>query len=169
MANDPDQRPENTNRKQKFVPPLITLFVAGLPKGQPRPRAFAMKTKGGGYTARVFDAGTAEGWKSEIAQTWKGVVPATPIITEPVALFLTFLMPRPKSHFTKKGLRPDAPRWCAKKPDADNLSKAVMDCLSVIGVWQDDDQVVVLQAEKKFANPDEQSGCEIILCDPVEE
>ena len=148
--------------------PLTTLFVVGLPKGQPRPRAFAMKTKGGGYTARVFDAGTAEGWKSQIAMTWKGVVPKMPTITEPVALFLTFYMPRPKAHSTKKGLRPDAPRWCATKPDADNLAKAVMDCLSTISVWQDDDQVVVLQSEKKYADNGE-TGVEIILCEPVEE
>lgn len=46
---------------------MITFFAQGLPKGQPRPRAFAMKI-GNKFQARVFDSGTAENWKSRIAE-----------------------------------------------------------------------------------------------------
>ena len=38
------------------------LSAPGIPKGQPRPRAFSRN----GH-ARVFDPGTAEGWKSAVA------------------------------------------------------------------------------------------------------
>lgn len=35
--------------------------------GQPRPRAFARRMGDGKFVARVFESGTAEGWKSLIA------------------------------------------------------------------------------------------------------
>lgn len=46
----------------------ITFFIHGDPKPQPRPRAFARRM-GAKFVARVYDAGTAEGWKSQIAMT----------------------------------------------------------------------------------------------------
>ena len=53
----------------EFAP--ITVRVYGEPKGQPRPRAFAKPIGGGKFSARVYDAGTAEGWKSQIAQAFR--------------------------------------------------------------------------------------------------
>lgn len=45
--------------------------------------------------------------------------------------------------------------YCDKRPDLDNYIKAVLDSISDAGcVWQDDNQVVALQAEKKYSlNP----------------
>ncbi len=137
----------------------IEFFVVGQPKGQPRPRAFAFAGK-----ARMYDPGTAEAWKGQIAAAWKDAAPDWVKIECPVSLMLSFYMPRPKSHFKKSGLRPDAPTFCAKKPDADNMAKAVMDALTQIGVWGDDDQVVVLRVVKQFTMGGN-SGCAITLKD----
>lgn len=135
----------------------ITLFVAGIPKGQPRARAFSR-----GGMVRMYDPGTADAWKQCITIEWKRYAQNYKKIVGPCALDLTFKMPRPKSHYTKKGLKPESPIWFDHKPDADNLAKAVMDCLTDIGVWEDDDQVVHLSVQKAYAEGDD-TGCWISI------
>jgi Holliday junction resolvase RusA-like endonuclease len=142
----------------------LKVDVAGEPKGQPRPRAFARKM-GGKYVARVYDAGTAEGWKSLVAAAVRPHLPDAPW-TEPLIVELSFTMPRPRGHFRtgKRAheLRDDAPSWHTGKPDGDNLAKAVLDTLSQIGLWRDDCQVVVLRVLKAYPTCDEDRvGCEI--------
>ena len=136
----------------------MTFFVHGEPKGQPRPRAFARNGM-----VRMYDPGTAEGWKSLIADGWRRGLGSYEEMNVPVCLKLQFLMPRPKSHFGKGGcLKESAPRWFTGKPDADNLSKAVMDALTQIGAWQDDKLVVDLRATKMYAGYGGQ-GCLISI------
>lgn len=127
-----------------LIPPT---FVPGIPKGQPRPRAFAHNGK-----ARVFDPGTAEGWKNSIAVALGPALCNRPPATVPVLVRCVFLFPRPKAHYTKKGLRENAPRFHAGKPDTDNLLKAVMDALTTLGVWQDDAQVAWVECSKQYAD-----------------
>lgn len=128
-------------------------FAYGHPKGQPRPRAF---NRGG--RAAVYDPGTAEGWKGQIALACKALEGAQH--DGPLHVELSFMMPRPKGHFLTRGLRPNAPRWFTGKPDADNLAKAVLDALTQIGAWKDDSLVTVLTASKEFGdNP----GCFITI------
>lgn len=144
--------------------PTIQIFVAGDPKGQPRPRAFARNGM-----VRMYDPATAEGWKSAIADEWRRSASAHKTVTGPVSLTLRFYMPRPKSHFNSKGeLKPTAPQYYERKPDADNLAKAVMDALTQLRAWQDDDQVVILKVVKQYCPSHESgyagsSGCEITL------
>lgn len=129
----------------------IQFAVSGEPKPQPRPRAFARKLAGGGYAARVFDAGTAEAWKSLVAQAAKPWLPATPC-QEALRLSLVFEFARPKAHFTTRGvLRANAPCHPMGKGDVDNLAKAVLDALTQIGLWRDDGQVVKLEVVKRYA------------------
>jgi len=129
--------------------PTISFFVQGIPKGQPRPRAFARKI-GGKFVARVYDAGTAEAWKSNIAVNSKPYIPATPLEL-PLMVALRFYMPRPKSHFGKKGLKESAPQIFVHKPDCDNLAKAVLDALTQLGFWKDDCQITTLNIKKRYA------------------
>lgn len=121
---------------------MIEFRVNGIPKGQPRPRAFAR----GGHAA-VYDPGTAEGWKSDIAMAAKPHIPATPLAGA-VKLTIDFLLPRPKRLCRKNDPCCTLPAMC--KPDLDNFCKAVMDCLTRIGMWQDDAQVVKLDAMKHY-------------------
>lgn len=127
----------------------IQFFVSGEPKGQPRPRAFARRM-GNKFVARVYDVGTAEQWKSQIALAAKPFIPTEPI-TGAVALRILFHLPRPKAHSRSNGeLKPTAPTWHVGKPDLDNFAKAVMDALTQIGVWLDDSQVASLTLLKQY-------------------
>lgn len=83
------------------------------------------------------------------------------IFTGPVEVRLEFFMPRPKSHFRANGSRKaDAPRWVEKKPDLDNLEKAVLDALTNIGLWRDDSQVVRVSKSKVYCD---QPGCAVVV------
>jgi len=141
----------------------ISVYVRGEAKGQPRPRAFAMKGKNGSKPAiRMYEPGTAEGWKGQIADAFKPHLPDEPH-TGPVKVSLAFFAKRPKNQFrTGKHadeLRPDAPTLYVKKPDADNLAKAVLDALTVLQFWKDDDQVVDLIVRRRWVNPGNAPGC----------
>jgi len=140
---------------------VISFRVYGDPKGQPRPKAFAR----GGHAA-VYDPGTAEGWKSLVAMAAKEVIPATPL-TGPLQVDIEFYFKRPKSHFgSKKGvpyLKDFAPYWYTRKPDRDNLDKAVLDALTQLGVWEDDQQVVAGTIVKRYILGPEKPGATITI------
>lgn len=136
---------------------LYDLFVPGDPKGQPRPRAFARK----GFGARVYDPGTAEHWKGEIAVCFPRQGAG---LVGPLSVWLRFLFKRPQAHARKDGtLKPTSPAWHTAKPDSDNAAKAVLDCLTTIGVWRDDAQVAELHVTKKYADPGCSTGCQITI------
>lgn len=125
----------------------LTFFAQGEPKGQPRPRAFSR----GGH-ARVYDPGTAENWKSQIAVAAKeqNQIPTVPI-DAPVRVKMVFSFPRPKSHFRSNGdVKENAPHWHVARPDVDNLQKAVMDALTALGFWRDDSLVAEVESVKKY-------------------
>lgn len=139
----------------------IIVKVRGNPKPQPRPRAFSR----GGHTG-VYDPGTSNEWKSCVKLAAAGTTSET--IACPVSVQLDFNFKRPASHYRtgkfSHELRDDAPRWHVKKPDADNLAKAVLDALTDMKFWHDDSQVISLTITKKWAdiaNP----GC-LILVEP---
>lgn len=138
--------------------PALEVFVAGKPKGQPRPKAFSR-----GKHAGVYDPGTAEEWKGIVRQEVKARWDGQPW-EGAVSLSLGFKMPRPKGHSNSKGLlKFSAPLFHLGKPDADNLAKAVMDALTNLGVWKDDSQVAVLRVRKEYASL---PGCLINISEP---
>lgn len=142
---------------------MIQFFAEGIPKGQPRPKAFAFHGK-----ARVYDPGTAEHWKGQVALAARDHRPEKPI-TGPLRVILGFRFPRPKSHFrTGKNagqLRADASPYHTGKPDSDNCAKAVLDALSHLGIWQDDAQVAILKVWKMYqAGP---VGCYVTI-EPIQ-
>jgi len=143
--------------------PIFDVHAVGEPKGQPRPRAFVRAGR-----AAVYDAGTAEGWKSAVATACKPLEGRG--LDTPLMLILTFHMPRPKGHFGAKGLlERHACTLFVRKPDADNLAKAVMDAMTMIGVWRDDDQVTDLVVRKRYADPGTPAGCRIQIHQVAEE
>lgn len=138
----------------------IAFFAPGEPKGQPRPRAFAFKGR-----ARVYDPGTAEGFKASIATAAKehaGKLHAGPFDVDIVLFF-----PRPKGHLKANGgLKPSAPFFHTGKPDLDNVAKAILDTLSEksgIGLWKDDNAVVRLSIRKAWADPERPAGALVII------
>ena len=127
--------------------------VQGIPKGQPRPRAFAR-----GGRAAVYDPGTAEGWKGAIALAARPYLPPAPLDC-PLRLTVAFFFPRPGRLSSKKS--PDEQIPHTAKPDADNALKAVMDCLTQIGMWRDDALVCSTIVEKYYAAKTQAPGAVI--------
>lgn len=150
-------------------PVAIEFFVAGEPKGQPRARSFVLRgkngkpimTKDGQPIVRNYDPSTAEGWKAQIATAAKDLVPF-PALDGPVRVDEFFVFRRPKSHYRTGRLsgvlRDDAPDWHEGKPDRDNLDKAVLDALKVLGFFADDARVCLGTLSKIYG---EEPGCTI--------
>lgn len=122
----------------------IEFTAYGTPKAQPRAKACIR-----GKHAGVYDPGTADDWKSIVRnaalEAWDG----KPLIG-PLYVQIDAWLPRPKSHFTKKGLRENAPSWVESKPDLDNLEKAILDALTNLGLWRDDSQVARVAKRKRY-------------------
>ena len=75
-----------------------------------------------------------------------------------IYMTLTFYMPRPKNHYRTgkyKHLLKDRCKdvvYYGIRPDLDNLVKFYMDLLNK-GFYEDDSQICILQAEKKYSDP----------------
>jgi Holliday junction resolvase RusA-like endonuclease len=139
----------------------INFYVEGIPKGQPRPKAFSR----GGHAA-VYDPGTAESWKSLVAVAAKPFQPQIPF-NGPLTLCLDFTFPRPKCHYRSGKnshlLKEGCPNFHTSKPDSDNLAKAVMDAMTQLSFWMDDSQVWSLYVSKLYTPNGGRSGCSISL------
>ena len=142
----------------------LTFTVQGEPKGQPRPRAFARKV-GAIHVARFYDSDVADAWKRQVSLAIAHAVNSSSwSLTEaPVAVELRFAMPRPKSHFGAKGLKPSAPQFHVQKSDLDNLEKLCLDQITRSArIWRDDSQVVSMRSDKFWAVGNEQ-GCSVSI------
>jgi len=136
-------------------PAAVRIFVRGIPRpaGSKRP----VRNPYSGKIALVDSSGQAgKVWSAAIRLAAAAKV-ARPL-SGPVWLRLTFFMPRPKAHYRKTGLKPDAPLWHAKRPDLSKLIRAVEDALTGV-VWRDDRQVTICLAVKRYG---ETPGVEIV-------
>ncbi|MCD8109154.1 MAG: RusA family crossover junction endodeoxyribonuclease [Clostridiales bacterium] len=61
-----------------------------------------------------------------------------------ISLRVLWLFPRGKSH--KNG------EWRITRPDTDNLEKLLKDCMTAVGFWKDDAQVVRESVEKRWSD-----------------
>lgn len=130
--------------------------IVGDPKGQPRPRAFARRM-GARFVARVYNPDVADEWKERVKVAVRNGMP-TSFSNQPsdgaFYVRMHFQFQRPPSHLTSKGvLKAGALFEHLKKPDADNLAKAVLDAISdTQRVWSDDAQVVQLAVSKTWTS-----------------
>ena len=136
----------------------IQFMVFGKPKAQPRPRAFSR----GGH-ARIYEAGTAEAWKSDVIRCGEACKPNAPI-EEMLSVSIDFFLPRPKRLMRRKD--PDGIMFAPVKPDRDNLDKAVLDALTNVGWWRDDCQVVCGEVRKFYHEKEGRPGALITISAP---
>lgn len=135
----------------------VEFFIAGIPKAQPRVKAFRR-----GNHAGVYTPDSAESWKQAVRLEAIANAPES-ILANPIRLQLEFFMPRPKSHLGKDGLpKPKSPVFHPKKPDLDNLIKAVTDAITdTQRVWLDDSQVYQITASKIYGLKG--TGCRVAI------
>ena len=125
----------------------LDFFVSGVPKAQPRVKAFAR----GGH-AGVYTPDSAESWKQAVRLQSTANAPES-VMSGVVRVELDFFLPRPKAHHKRDGsLKPNSPVWHCKKPDLDNLIKAVTDAITdTERIWLDDSQICEITATKTYA------------------
>lgn len=121
----------------------VTFTVAGEPVPQPRPR---VSTRGGFARAYVPSQHPVHAYRAAIAE--EAAKAGLEETGEPVEVIVDAVFARPKSHMTKKGVKPSAPQL--PRPDVDNVAKAILDALQ--DVMGDDTKVRRLVVEKSYGN-----------------
>lgn len=136
----------------------ITFDVIGLPVAQGSIKSLGRQSAG---PAILTHSNRQE------LMPWRSIVGAAALQARPddwsqqqaVHLSLTFRFPRPAGHFTKGGaLRSTSPPYKITKPDADKLTRAILDSLAGI-LYIGDQQVVTLAVHKRYAVGSEPPGC----------
>ena len=127
---------------------MIALTIPGKPIAKARPRFYRRGKFVGTYNSQDTEEG-------RFMLECKSQLGDNVLLTGPIAMVVTFYMPRPKGHYgTGRNacrLKPSAPEYHIVKPDTDNLVKFVKDCLNGI-VWKDDCQVYKIHALKEYSD-----------------
>ncbi len=122
----------------------IQTYVNGVPIAQPRHR---VTTARGFARAYIPADNKVHGWKNAVIASLDKSGMSDRRIDVPVQLSLEFQLPMPKNMKNETGHT--IPH--VKKPDIDNLVKAVMDAMTSTGVWRDDSLVWDIRATKIYA------------------
>lgn len=122
----------------------IKFFVPGKPQGKGRPRAVAR-----GRFVRMYTPEKTVTYESTVALMAAQAMQGRPPSDKPALVSLDVGLPVPESWSKKRkksaldgAIRP-------KKPDLDNVIKAIFDAMNNI-VWVDDVQVVYLISRKRY-------------------
>ena len=143
----------------------LAFFVPGIPAAQGSMRGFVARNRRTGkpFASITHNSPRVRPWRLEVGWTAQEArLKARAEIEEEgaVAVALVFILPRPK-YLRKKATPPHT-----KKPDTDKLARGVLDALSGV-LWRDDSQVASLRARKRYAEPGEQAGVNVIVGDGV--
>lgn len=117
----------------------MKLRIYGNPVAQGRPRAF----RRGNYVG-MYDPEKSKSWKNDVK--WQAIQQKPQLLEGAVKMNLKFILERPKS-LAKSVI------YHVKRPDLDNLVKAIKDALRGI-CYKDDSQIVELAAEKIYTRKD---------------
>lgn len=124
---------------------MIEITIPGEPVGQGRPRA----TVGKDGKPRMYSPKASTAWRKRAAQYMKAAVRAP--FEGPVKLDICAFFAVPKSRERKReGNQIGFGTPCTKKPDFDNVAKAVCDAGNGI-LFVDDAQVVDCRVRKAWA------------------
>jgi len=103
-------------------------------------RAFVIR----GRPVITANSKTLAQWRQAVQYQAQAV--ASGIMTGPVSVELTFLLPKPKSAPRRKRI------YATKRPDLDKLCRSVFDAITHVLI-ADDSQVVELRALKDYGPP----------------
>lgn len=134
----------------------IAFRVPAVPTAQPRTRATSIHGHARAYQPK---GGAIATFKASVRYAASEAFSGAPI-AGPLRVDVEFVFPRTKGQIWKRRPMPRIPH--AKKPDRDNLDKAVLDALTGL-VWQDDAQVCDGRIQKWIASGDEQPHVSITI------
>lgn len=139
---------------------MVEFFCPGI--GRPKGSKRLVRTRRG-RTLLLEDSKRERPWSSSVTAAAAEVMRGRDrFACAPLAALMVFGFARPKSHYTRKGLRPDAPRWHTSKPDASKLARSVEDALNGV-VWDDDSRVAQLAVCKPYVELDELPGVAVAV------
>lgn len=124
-----------------------TFIVHGIAQPQGSTRSF----RAGGKIVTTSDNPKVRPWRQAIA--WEARAHGVVLSRGEVEVEVRVLLPRPKSHFGKRGLLPSARPSPTTKPDVDKLLRAVLDALTGVA-YHDDSQVVRAVISKAYCSMD---------------
>lgn len=134
----------------------LTIDVTGTPAPQGSHRGFVNPRNG-----RVIitqDSKKTKPWRQDVVAAVHNALAETDwtIPVHAVEVAIVFRMPRPGYHFRTgkraNELKPNAPVFVDKKPDADKLTRSTLDALTTAAAIKDDAQVARLVVEKRYAD-----------------
>lgn len=125
-------------------------------RGLPAPQGSKRPVRLGNGRAGVVESSKAVGpWREAVRAECQGQ--AAEPIPGPVNVTVSFLLPRPISHFgtgRNAGMvRPSAPAYPAGVPDLDKLVRSTLDGLTAGGAIDDDARIVRIIASKNYGTP----------------
>lgn len=136
----------------------MKLTIPGEPMAQQRPRFRRM-----GKFVTTYDPKESRSWKADARKVMvdrMGGTSALPFPSGPVEVSILAVFTCPKGDHRKRQPAPRRPH--AKKPDAENVAKIVLDAATSV-LWHDDAQVARLSIEKQIAAQGEAPYVELIV------
>lgn len=91
-------------------------------------------------------------WKHLVAKAAGEAMDGGALLEGPLSLTVSVMIPRPRSHYGAKGLKPSAPSAPTTRPDLTKYLRGIEDAMTGI-VWRDDAQVITQSAEKRYGEP----------------
>lgn len=134
-------------RALPHVAPLqrVAFTVPGEPQGKGRPRIGKV-----GQHARMFTPAKTVAYEGLVAYAAERAMAGRQLLAGPCRIELDVVCTVPASWSLKKQAMACAGDvWPTKKPDADNVLKAVCDGINGV-VWNDDTQAVVVAMRKRY-------------------
>ena len=133
--------------------PLVTLFVAGTPKGKPRPRFRITRTRDGRVFPSVYPDPEGHAYETAIKLAGRAAMRRAGLrepLTCPLRVRITAIFePPPSWSLKKQGEAIDGLIPPAVKPDYDNIDKACLDGLNET-IWRDDAIIVSATTNKVY-------------------
>jgi len=131
----------------------IRIWIPGIPAPGGSKKGFAIpdKKRPGKYRAILTeDSRRSKPWRQSVEWGAREVFRDAPLQVA-IAVIFKFFMPRPKSHYGKRGLRPSAPAMPTVKPDVTKLIRSTEDALKGIA-WIDDSMIVDQHGRKVYGD-----------------
>lgn len=143
--------------------PEIRIMIPGEPVAQGRGRAFGYRRHDGTIGARVFDPEKSRNWKAaagdSAGQAMQGAGFSNPLAGN-LRVEITARFTCPRSQWRKREPLQERPH--GKRPDAENVAKAVLDAMTGT-VYLDDSQVAELVVIKRIAAQGAAPGVEVVV------